>query len=90
MPNPELFLEQDKSYQESILPKKIRKRVAVEAAQARYWYEFVGLDGAILGLSDFGLSAPAEIVQKSLHVTCDDIIKVCLELLTPENSIVTI
>lgn len=60
MPCTELFLSQDRSYQESVLPSNLRARVAIEAAAKDYWYRFVGLDGLVIGLDSFGVSAPAE------------------------------
>ncbi len=58
MPCTEQFLRQDAAYQESVLPRAVRARVAVEAAHPDYWYRFVGLDGAVVGIARFGLSAP--------------------------------
>ena len=60
MPSVERFLIQEKAYQEKVLPTNIRARVAIEAASSEYWYRFVGLDGAIIGLDSFGVSAPAQ------------------------------
>ncbi len=89
MPNPEVFLQQSSEYQEAVLPSKIRQRVAIEAAQKAYWYQFVGLDGAIVGLSDFGLSAPAEDARTALGFDVPSILKVCQQLLL-KNGIVSV
>ena len=59
MPCCERFLAQDLAYQEEVLPNAVRKRVAIEAAATNYWYRFVGLDGAVIGIDSFGVSAPA-------------------------------
>lgn len=59
MPCCERFLIQDKNYQQSILPDEVRTRVAVEAACGDYWYRFVGLDGKIVSVDTFGVSAKA-------------------------------
>jgi transketolase len=59
MPCSELFLAQDEAYKNSVLPKNIRTRIAIEAGSSAYWYQFVGLDGAVIGLDQFGVSAPA-------------------------------
>lgn len=59
MPCVERFLSQDRAYQESVLPSALRARVAIEAAAKDYWYRFVGLDGLVIGLDTFGVSAPA-------------------------------
>lgn len=81
MPNPEIFSEQSMDYQESILPSHLRHRVAIEAAQKNYWYQFVGLDGAIIGLSDYGLSAPAEDARRARGFDVPSILKTCKQLL---------
>ncbi|HEX7815475.1 transketolase [Dyella sp.] len=60
MPCTELFDAQSPEYRESVLPGWCRARVAVEAASADYWYKYVGLDGAVIGMTTFGASAPAE------------------------------
>ena len=59
MPCCERFIAQDKNYQEDVLPNAVRKRIAIEAAASGYWYRFVGLDGAVIGIDRFGVSAPA-------------------------------
>lgn len=74
MPCPELFLSQDETYKNEILPKEVRKRIAIEAASTAYWYQFVGLDGAVIGLDSFGVSAPASQAYQFLGITVDTII----------------
>ena len=59
VPCMDLFAEQSEEYKESVLPKKVRARVAVEAASRMCWGEYVGLDGAYVCLDRFGESAPA-------------------------------
>lgn len=71
LPCIERFLAQDSAYQESVLPQKIRKRIAIEASATGYWYRFVGLDGSIIGLDHFGESGPAEAVYASLGITAE-------------------
>ena len=56
MPCCERFDAQDAAYRESVLPAAVRARVAVEAAAADYWRKYVGLDGAVLGMTTFGAS----------------------------------
>ena len=58
MPSTDVFLAQDSDYQEWVLPAECRARVAIEAGHPDYWYRFVGLDGAVVGIERFGLSAP--------------------------------
>ncbi|MCH8542412.1 MAG: transketolase [Alcanivorax sp.] len=71
MPCVELFLAQDDAYREQVLPKAVRNRVAVEASIRDYWYQFVGLDGAIVGMSSFGASAPAGDLFKHFNITAE-------------------
>lgn len=80
LPCCERFLAADDSYREQVLPDRIRKRVAIEAAATGYWYRFVGLDGAVVGLDRFGVSAPASHAFEYLGMTVDHIIKVTGEL----------
>ena len=64
MPCVDIFLEQDSSYRESILPSEIRVRLAVEAAHPDYWRKFVGLEGAVIGVDTYGKSAPGSTVME--------------------------
>ena len=59
MPSTSHFDAQDTAYKESVLPSNVTKRVAVEAAISDYWYKYVGLQGAVIGMTTFGESAPA-------------------------------
>jgi transketolase len=59
MPNPDLFLRQDDAYRDSVLPRGIRARVAVEAGVTSCWSRFVGDYGRLIGVDHFGASAPA-------------------------------
>lgn len=76
MPCCERFLAQELSYQHQILPTHIRKRVAIEAATPHYWYRFVGLDGAVIGLERFGVSAPSTDAYDYLNITVQRLISV--------------
>jgi len=69
MPSQELFLKQDKTYQESILPSDCRKRISVEAASTFGWQKFIGLDGLAIGLDHFGASAPASKLAEEFGFT---------------------
>jgi transketolase len=65
MPSWELFEQQDKEYRDSVLPPNCRRRVAVEQASTMGWARYTGFDGAIIGMSTFGASAPLkELVVK--------------------------
>jgi transketolase len=59
MPSIDVFEQQDAAYRESVLPSAIHQRIAIEAGSTQGWYKYVGLDGLVLGLDDFGASAPA-------------------------------
>ncbi|KTD72561.1 transketolase [Legionella tucsonensis] len=75
MPCVERFLEQDQSYKNEVLPQNIHTRIAIEAASSAYWYQFVGLHGAVIGLDRFGVSAPANQAYQYLDITVERIIK---------------
>ena len=62
MPCTERFDNQDAAYKESVLPKAVRKRLAVEASIAGFWERYVGLDGKVIGMTSFGESAPANVL----------------------------
>ncbi|CAF0691396.1 transketolase [Candidatus Methylacidithermus pantelleriae] len=84
MPCWELFEEQPRSYRESVLPPRIRARVAVEAARSWPWRRYVGLDGEIVGLDRFGASAPYKVVYEKLGITparVVEAVKACLDRL---------
>ena len=81
MPSTELFLEQDKAYQEEILPNTVRARVAVEAGSAQPWGQFVGLDGATVTLDHFGGSAPGDVLFEAYGFTVENIVKTVKEVI---------
>lgn len=68
MPSVDCFLGQPESYREEVLPNAMRARVAVEAAYPDYWRRFVGLDGEVVGISRYGVSAPGAIAMLELGV----------------------
>jgi transketolase len=68
MPCFERFKRQSPDYREQVLPNSCRKRVAIEAGVPDTWYEFVGLDGKVIGLHRFGLSAPGAEVMKEFGI----------------------
>ena len=81
MPCTELFERQEAIYQAQVLPTSITARVAVEAAHADYWYKYVGLGGKVIGMTDFGGSAPASELFKIYGFTVDNITATVTELL---------
>ena len=75
MPATDLFDKQDAEYREAVLPAAVTARVAVEAAQADYWYKYVGLNGAIVGMTSFGESAPAGELFKLFGFTVENVVE---------------
>src|SRR5438477_2378707 len=64
MPCFERFARESEEYREEVLPKSCRRRVAIEAGVPEIWYQYVGLDGKVVGLHEFGLCAPGVEVMK--------------------------
>ncbi len=81
MPCAEVFEKQSAEYKETVLPKTITKRVAVEALIADYWYKYVGLEGKIVGMHSFGESAPAEQLFKLFNITVEAVYEAAKSLL---------
>ncbi|GMA15635.1 transketolase [Deinococcus metallilatus] len=75
MPCMEVFRQQDASYKASVLTPGV-KRVAIEAASPMPWYEWVGLDGAVIGMTTFGASAPAKVLFEKFGFTVPNVVKV--------------
>ena len=69
MPSTSVFDQQDAAYREAVLPKAITKRVAVEAAHVDFWSKYVGLDGAVVGMTTFGESAPGNVLLEHFGIT---------------------
>lgn len=81
MPSTDVFLAQDAAYRESVLPKKVSARLAIEAAASDGWYQFVGCYGRVLGLDRFGASAPAKDVFKECGFTVEHVVSAAKEML---------
>ncbi|HDQ0506880.1 transketolase [Escherichia coli] len=81
MPCTERFDNQDAAYKESVLPKAVRKRLAVEASIAGFWERYVGLDGKVIGITSFGESAPANVLFKHFGFTPENVLAQARELL---------
>lgn len=75
MPCVELFEAQDDAYKESVLPKAVKARVAVEAGIMDAWWKYVGTDGAVIGMTTFGESAPAPQLFEHFGFTVDNVVK---------------
>ena len=74
MPCVERFLRQDQGYRDEVLPPSCRKRVAIEAGVTPLWYRLVGLDGRVVGIDRFGMSAPGGKVMTELGITADNVV----------------
>lgn len=74
MPCAEIFCKQDAAYIESVLPAAVTARVAVEALHKDYWYKFVGLNGAIVGMDTFGESAPIADLMNHFGFTVEKVV----------------
>jgi transketolase len=74
MPCFERFNRQSADYREAILPSAVRKRVAIEAGVTGLWYQYVGLDGKVIGIDRFGISAPGATVFKELGITTEAVV----------------
>jgi transketolase len=75
VPCTERFLRQEQSYQDDVLPPACRRRVAIEAGVSILWYRFVGLDGKVVGIDRFGLSAPGGKVMAELGMTVERVVE---------------
>ena len=80
MPCTSRFDRQSAEYRESILPAACRKRVAIEAGVGTFWSKYVGLDGKVVGIERFGISAPAPIVYKELGITAEALVSAARSL----------
>ena len=74
MPCAERFLKQDAAYQEQVLPRGVKRRLAVEAGVSQYWWRFVGSSGDVLGVDTFGESAPAPMLFEHFGFSVDNIV----------------
>ena len=81
MPCFERFNLQPQEYREEVLPTACRKRVAIEAGVPEIWYQYVGLDGIVVGLHQFGLSAPGPEVMKERSIDAQHVIEAAKSLL---------
>jgi transketolase len=76
----ERFNRQSEQYREEVLPRSCRKRVAIEAGVPDTWYQYVGLDGKVIGLHRFGLSAPGAQVMKEFGIDAEHVVEAARSL----------
>ncbi len=75
MPSWELFDDQPKDYRDQVLPPSLRARVSVEAGATKGWERYVGLDGATVGMNNYGASAPAGVLYEKFGITAERVVE---------------
>ncbi|HVJ46288.1 MAG TPA: transketolase, partial [Luteolibacter sp.] len=70
----ERFDRQSPEYKESVLPKAVKKRIAIEAGVSALWWKYVGDEGRIIAIDRFGISAPGNTVFKELGITKESVV----------------
>jgi len=81
MPSTEIFDMQDEGYRRSVLPPEVKARVSVEAASVYGWERYVGDQGAVIGMTRFGASAPAKDLFQKFGFTVDHVMEVARKVL---------
>lgn len=84
MPCADVFMLQEKSYRDWVLPNTITTRVAIEAGATAYWYQWVGLQGKVIGIDRFGESATGEKIFEALEITPRAVIKAVSDIIAKE------
>lgn len=74
MPSWEIFEGQSSDYKESVLPKKVTARLAIEAASSFGWHKYTGSYGEVISIDHFGASSPAEILFKEFGFTVENVV----------------
>ena len=85
MPSWELFDDQPKDYRDQVLPPSLRARVSVEAGTTKGWERYVGLDGASVGMSGYGASAPAGVLYEKFDITAERVAREARNLVNGGN-----
>jgi len=81
MPSQELFNQQSKVYQNSVLHPKCKLRIAIEAGNTTSWYKYVGDEGRIIGIDSFGASAPYKILYEKLGINASNVVKNAVQMI---------
>jgi len=81
MPSMDLFEKQSEEYKQSVLPKEVTKRVAVEMGSSFGWHKYVGLDGEVLAIDTFGASAPGGLLMEKFGFTVDHVVEAAKKVL---------
>ena len=80
MPSTNIFDAQSSEYKQSVLPANITKRVAIEAAHVDFWSKYVGLTGAVVGMTTFGESAPGNVLLEHFGFTVENVVNTVNQL----------
>ena len=81
MPSMDRFEAQTAEYKESVLPKAVTKRFAIEMGATFGWHRYVGLEGDVLGIDTFGASAPGEKIMEEYGFTVENVVRKVKEML---------
>lgn len=81
MPSFELFEKQSEEYKQSVLPKQVTKRLAVEAGRRFGWDRYLGFEGNMISMETFGASGPAEVAFREFGFTAENVISKVKEML---------
>jgi transketolase len=87
MPSWDLFERQSLNYRDSVLPPGVVARVAVEQAATFGWERYIGTQGAILGMTSFGASAPLKALQKDFRFDVDHVVDIVQQVLARKVAI---
>ncbi|MEQ8153837.1 MAG: transketolase [Clostridiaceae bacterium] len=81
MPSFEVFEKQSEEYKEKVLPKKVRNRLAAEAGSSFGWHKYIGLDGKVISIDNFGASAPAKVLFEKYGFTVGNVVDIALQII---------
>ncbi|MFF3024595.1 transketolase [Gottfriedia sp. NPDC057948] len=81
MPSMDLFEKQSDEYKQSVLPREVTNRVAVEMGSSFGWHKYVGLDGAVISIDTFGASAPGNLLMEKFGFTVDHVVSAAKKVL---------
>ncbi|MBO4301556.1 MAG: transketolase [Desulfovibrio sp.] len=84
MPCSSIFDAQDAAWRESVLPDKVRVRLAIEASSSDWWRKYVGLDGMVLGMERFGSSAPGKVMFEKFGFTVVHVLELARRMLNKQ------
>lgn len=80
MPSWDRFEKQDAAYKESVIPKSVKKRLAIEMGSSMGWHKYTGDEGQVLSIDTFGASAPGEIVMKEYGFSPENVVSIVKEM----------